>query len=533
MKRITLLAMTLGLCLVLVAPAMALDLDFSGEYRTRGYYIDKADMGQINGNEIDKSYMDMRFRLQTIFKVNENISVTTRFDALDNKVWGDKFPAYKSSNALWNGTSTAPAYTYDNTPDSQANVDFDRAYATIKTPIGGFLFGRMKDSSWGTSFGDSEGDGDRLVYVVPIKNWIFAAVYEKWHEVDSDPNNQGEGYAPYAPTYGSSQDNDKFYLSGTYRSETFTAGLLYGYYSVNSFLDVGDETLYQKLGTLTTLGGTYATADAMSRRPITATAHILSPYIVGKWGDFDLQLEGTYALGKIKAMPNGTTDSAIALTGIKELNAPDRDLETWQYMIDATYHLGPVALNGGWAHQCGGVKYRRNADGKATGFGIIEPGGDWNKLWILTGGSSVGDDNGMYRTMAGAYTPYPAGTGITTEGNLGNEANPYSQTSINGYQIFYFGVDYAFMENMAIGGLVGFAKADKVIEQDTAAYNPQKWEKDQGVEYDVNFIWDIYENLRWQMTYAYLKAGDYWKQGNPNTQLKDPYTFYTKISVNF
>jgi hypothetical protein len=174
MKRITLIAVVLGLCLALAAPVMALDVEFSGQYRTRGYYIDKSDMGTINGDNIDQSYMDMRFRLQTIFKVNENISVTTRFDALDNKKWGDKLPGYTGAYALQGGSA-------DQNPDDQANVDFDRAYATIKTPIGGFLFGRMKDNSWGTSFSDTEGDGDRLVYVVPIKNWIFAAVYEKWH----------------------------------------------------------------------------------------------------------------------------------------------------------------------------------------------------------------------------------------------------------------------------------------------------------------------------------------------------------------
>ncbi|MFH1981134.1 MAG: porin [Pseudomonadota bacterium] len=516
MKRITLLAVVLGLCMMMAAPVMALDVEFSGQYRTRGYYIDKQDMGFINGNNIDSSYMDMRFRLQTIFKVNENISVTTRFDALDNKKWGDKLPGYTSAYALQSGTA-------DSSPDDQANVDFDRAYATIKTPIGGFLFGRMKDNSWGTSFSDTEGDGDRLVYVVPVQNWIFAAVYEKWHELDGDPNNR-VNVGTYAPAYGSDQDNDKYYLTATYRSEAFTAGMLYGYYKVGNYMDMGDESHYQIIRT--TLG---AAGYTSLRRPISATAHVFSPYVSGRWGDLEIQAEGTMAFGKVDykygqmSDPNGYgTIPVVGTTIIQSMNnnGKTKDLELSNFMIDATYHFGPLALNGGYGQVSGDQKYRSNDTGKATAFGFIEEGGDWHKLWILNGGSRRGDDNGMYQSMGGTYTPLTGGTAES----MGNVSNFQNQVSVNGYRAWWIGGDYSIMENLTAGILVGASKADRTIEG---------WDSNHGTEYDVNVIWDIYENLRWRMTYAYLKAGDYWKQGSSTTQLKDPYTFYTNISVNF
>ncbi len=551
MKRITLVTVAVGLCLMMAAPAMALDVEFSGQHRVRGYYIDKENMGKTAGGlpeQYDRSYMDMRFRLQTIFKVDENISVTTRFDALDNKKYGDKFPGYQGGYALESGSA-------DPDPRDQANVDFDRAYATIKTPVGGFLFGRMKDNAWGTSFGDTEGDGDRLIYVAPVKNWIFAAVYEKWHEVDGDPDNVGAGFAAYADQYGSDQDNDKYYLSATYRSEAFTSGLLFGYYRVNSFLDVGAKSHASALDTafiansVAVLGpaNAFPTPSAsLYRRPVTADAYLLSPYITGKWGDLEVKAEGTLAFGKAKYEPYNPAEYAALVSGglqgagipaaaagpiangvantpavvaSMENNGKDRDIELGQFMVDATYRLGPFSLNAGYAWQSGGYKYNSPNDDKITAFGAIEESGDWHKLWILNGGNRRGDDNGMYQSLGGNWAPNAA-----TSELMGNTGNFQGVLSMNGFSTFWGGVDYAIMENMTIGGLVGMSKADKVASG---------WDSDHGTEFDINFIWDIYENLTWRITYAYLNAGDYFKAGATNVDLKDPYTFYTNIAVNF
>lgn len=539
MKRMTLWAVAAGLCLLMAAPAMALDVDFSGQYRVRGFYIDKENMGNTrdgSGNatpdQYDRSYMDMRFRLQTIFKVNENISVTTRMDALDNTYWGDRLPGYKGNYALYGtSTSTTSKVTSDPYPNDQPNVHFDRAYATIKTPIGGFLFGRMKDASWGTPIGDTEGNGDRLAYVVPIKNWIFAAVYEKWHEIDSDKNNQVT-FAQYASTYGSDQDNDKYYLSATYRSESFTTGLLYGYYKVGNYMDVGDEDHYQAV--TTTLGTSSSTA--VLRRPIKATANLLSPYFVGQWGDFELQAEATYAWGsgdytyqdgQLTALGVPAAAEAAIRNSMKN-GGQDKDLEFSQFMVDGTYHLGPLSFNVGYAFQSGGVKYRSTNGDKATAFGIIEQSGDWHKMWILNGGNSNMDDNGLYKSLGGGWNPV-SGVGATSYDEMGNLSNFQSTTSINGFRSYWFGLDYAIMDNMSIGGLVGQSQADQVMN----VPGGPSWEKDHGTEFDVNFIWDVYQNLTWQITYAYLKAGDYWKAGDVNRELKDPYTFYTNVAVNF
>jgi hypothetical protein len=143
-------------------------------------------------------------------------------------------------------------------------------------------------------------------------------------------------------------------------------------------------------------------------------------------------------------------------------------------------------------------------------------------LWLLNGGNRLGDDNGMYQTLGGLWTP---NANPSSSEAMGNTANFQGVTSINGFHSYWGAVDYAIQDNMTLGALVGYSEADKVASG---------WSKKHGTEFDLNFIWDVYENLTWRITYAYLDAGDYWKAGSTTPgELEDPYTLYTNVSVNF
>ncbi|MBW2602568.1 MAG: hypothetical protein JRD47_11775, partial [Deltaproteobacteria bacterium] len=87
MRKFTVIALALVATFMFVVPAMAVDVEFSGQYRVRGMYMDNTSLNDDTG--ASDAYMDMRFRLQTVFKINDNLKLTTRFDALDNKIWGD------------------------------------------------------------------------------------------------------------------------------------------------------------------------------------------------------------------------------------------------------------------------------------------------------------------------------------------------------------------------------------------------------------------------------------------------------------
>ena len=59
------------------------------------------------------------------------------------------------------------------------------------------------------------------------------------------------------------------------------------------------------------------------------------------------------------------------------------------------------------------------------------------------------------------------------------------------------------------------------------------WDSDQGYEYDLTLNWDIYDNLNFRGVFAYLDAGDYWKQDDPTRDVEDLTTFYGRLILSF
>ena len=117
MKRYLLGLGCVCLALLITAPAWALDVDFSGYYRARGFYHDNTALTQTHTSA---SYMDMKFRLNTVFKISDALRVTTQFDALD-RMWGED----SANNEV--------------TTRKGDNIDFNVAYATGQPGIRYFL----------------------------------------------------------------------------------------------------------------------------------------------------------------------------------------------------------------------------------------------------------------------------------------------------------------------------------------------------------------------------------------------------------
>ena len=302
MKKFTIIALAVCLAFALAAPAMAVDADFSGHYRVRGNYIQQ---WNLRDTAPSKSFMDMRFRLQTVFKVSDVLSVTTRFDALDGYIWG--------------GGNTA------NTGGDANNINFDRAYMTIKAPIGEFDFGRMLGGTWGTSFNDTAAEKDRIKFTKTIDDLTLFLVYQKNTENDDDTSVTTQG----------DQDSETYYVLGDYKAENTTAGLLLAF--------TNDKT------TTTSTKRTYSA----------------SPYFVSKFGPIGIQGELQYNWGQTNYDAAGTAD-----LDVKEL----------AYNIEASYSFGPIGVTAGYAFWSGDNDSTDNEDSSySTG-----PGNDWGKLFILT-----------------------------------------------------------------------------------------------------------------------------------------------------
>ena len=96
----------------------------------------------------------MEFMVKPVFKINDNITLTTQFTALQDHVWGD------DANPKDHEHSFPVSSGGEDSIDPANNFDWKAAYMTIKSPIGGFIVGRYIDTPWGIGFGDSTASHD-------------------------------------------------------------------------------------------------------------------------------------------------------------------------------------------------------------------------------------------------------------------------------------------------------------------------------------------------------------------------------------
>jgi hypothetical protein len=380
MKKFTIIALALCMSFMLAAPAMAVDADFSGDYRVRGSYVSHWDLDKDSASN---AYMDMRFELQTVFKVSDILSVTARFDALEDHVWGDTDAAVTSGDV--------------------GNVNFNRAYMTIKSPVGKFVIGRAGVGYWGTTFVDTETEKDCIKFIKKIDNLTLYAVFMKLKEQDKTAGTAGtiNDQADY--------DSDRYDLRFKYKMENVTAGLLLSFFN-----------------------------DKTSATQTTHT-YLAEPFFVSKFGPLAIQGELDYKWGQ--------TDYDTA-------GSADLDIKKLAYNLEATYNVGPASIMAGYAFISGDG----NASDKETcAWGNV--GDDWEKLFILTTSQvgilkdSLGNVGNLAKTnTAGAKIIYGGATFSPLDnlelGVVVGKADADELTS--GYSKDDYGLEYDFTLNWKI-----------------------------------------------------------------------------------
>jgi hypothetical protein len=205
MKKFFVVAVAVCLAVMMAAPAMATDVSFSGTYRVQGFWTDNLDLDDTSA---DDAYMDHRLRLTTKFKVNDILSLTTRWDILET-YWG----------------------TFPEVAGAPQDVDVDRVWMTINVPdwASKFDIGRMSGGAWGTSFVDVVGHEDRIKWTYKgVDNFTFLAIYRKATENDGGTYGAGATQT-LASGQKSDEDTDVYYGAFIYSQESWKAGFLYGF----------------------------------------------------------------------------------------------------------------------------------------------------------------------------------------------------------------------------------------------------------------------------------------------------------------
>lgn len=241
MKKFMMVAVVIGMAFLLAAPAMAVDPQFSGAYRVRGFSQTHFDL-QDNASD---AYFDMRLRLQSVFKLSDDLSFTFRFDALDGTTYGD--------------------------PDGDSGTNWDRAFITFNAGVK-WMIGRQTGGAFGTTMFDYEGDSDRIKCYIPFGNFTLVPIYQKLTEDDSEKERAGAGHDQ------ADEDYDAYILALVHKAENVKSGLLGVYYR----------------------NATVATQLTEVIR--------LNPYAVANFGDFTIQAEVDYRTGQTEYDAVGAVD---------------------------------------------------------------------------------------------------------------------------------------------------------------------------------------------------------------------------------
>jgi hypothetical protein len=409
MKKLSIIALAVAAVMLFAIPAMALDTEFSGHYRTRGMYEDNTDLNDTGGNS--DAWMDMRFRLQTVFKVSDNLMVTTRFDALDNKLWG----------ATDSGNSTTGDLQND-------NIDWDRAWLTATFDMFTLDVGRMGVGNFGTAFLSSGTEGDQIQVSMEFEPFSLAVGFEKVTEMD-------DGWINTA-TNGADMDVDSYFVDVTYNAEGMEAGIEFAYtndkstatqntqfWTINPYFKgaIGPVNIEGELGMIT---GDFIDYDAAGTQDIDYDAmayHLSAGMAVGP---------ATLTLGY--AHVDGENNDAT------EVQAYGLGGADWEPLLIATSYYIDTGL--------GGVGNLNSINGGAVsatgGTGTVDLGYD---VIYIAGSYPLTEDITLNAILATADADETETFDTAVEDDLGVE--------------FDIGADWKIMDNMTYSLKFGFFSA--------------------------------------------------------------------------
>lgn len=352
MKRFWLVMLSLGLIVAFSTSAMAVDVKVKGSYYAAGMHLDKTAMQKDIGPST--SFYYQRLRVGTQFVVSPGLTLDTRFDALE-RVWGQTRSA-ASTTGMIDSMGTAA---------ENENIAFDLCYLTYYSPVGRFLLGSYIYGIWGTQFGDSEAQGQRLEWTYIQGPWYAGVGYFKSYEGSKNVKN--------STSAGADLDADLYYplrliyfLNGTVKGQigtliAWTRGAQYR----NGVLDPGKFYM----------------------QDIWSTA----PYFKLAMGKFAVEGELAYGYGKAKKYEAGV--------------APDITFNTVQYYLDAKVDLGQFYVGGTYAYTPG------DDAGTADTLegGLFNGGYDWQPCLLM-----FNSDRYIWAGSIGSYD------GTSNDGRLTN-----------------------------------------------------------------------------------------------------------------
>jgi len=470
MKKFLVVLLSLGLLVAFSATASALDAKFSGSYYVVGVYQNNPQL--LSDGSYSHAFFFNRLRFQSAFQIQEGLTLTTRFDALE-KQWG---------NTNWKGGADDQSFSrkqgyiaYPSTgstsaagPNAQESIEFERAYVTFKTAIGVFNVGYMNVDDWGTDFGDKGYSRPRIDFSTQLGPMILALIYEKLYENDGTLNTAANQMNSV------DADSNTYAIAAIYKQGGIDAGLLYKYYALNASRPAGVKT----------------------------TMNLLSPYVKATFGPVYVEGEATYWFGKTAAY-----EAPLPAT------LRDIDLNAWTAYIKAKANVGPAYFGGVFHYASGNdlsddTKNTNAPSGGGTAY--------YNPALILL------HDYMNTWSMGGSKASSPA---LST-------ANPVTSNKQNTILYNVFG-GFNATPKLNLEAALTYATVDKKALSKTAGVVTEAVSADLGFEFDMTATYKLYDNLSYMVGAGYLWTGDYFKGSNSNNKIDNDYILINKLTLSF
>jgi hypothetical protein len=451
MKKFWVVLLSLGLVMAFSMSAFAVSADFTGQYYVRqNYYSNPSLLDQDKGAGRDSwANTDQRLRLFTRLKVVEGVTLTIRTDIMEN-TWGSDQGL--TNPASFTGATSAKQMRDFYTP----NAAFEQLFLTFNTGLGTFVVGNKSGTpfQWGTWFLNNSGTAAGIYWERTFGNIRVLADLAKTSKGDM-VNRTNTFMGPGLTAMD--RDRDYYDLAAAYKGKDMEGGLMLSYFR---FADKRGSTATSAI----------------------TTAMVLDPYFKAKFGPIDVEGEGYYMSGKVDYSDARAAGGALS----------DQSIKAKGLYLQGKFNVGPA-----WVGLSG--IYASGADPNATAAN----GQDITGGYLGTFGYATDNYSGVWSN----YTPnilfgYASDSYHTYLAVKGRAAD-IGQTTDNLQLINLIG-GTAVGKNLTFDGKLSFAKLDKVDPLVSASDKL-------GTELDVRGSYKIYDCLSYNVGFAYLWTGDYYK----------------------
>jgi hypothetical protein len=183
MKKILSAVAAFGLVVGVASTAAAVDVSLTGRYVVEGYYLSDAQGGGLvlnnaAGDVGSDAYFVHTLKIAPVMKVNDKIKLVTDVWLADNSFWG-------------NQEDTAGAAEGRAMTSSEKDVEVWQAYMDYASPVGQLRVGRVLVGPFGTSFLDTIGHANRIMWwpsMLKSGPWTTILKYQKTTEHDGAIN---------------------------------------------------------------------------------------------------------------------------------------------------------------------------------------------------------------------------------------------------------------------------------------------------------------------------------------------------------